>query len=97
MVPADNPASPAQKSGFKTSELFVSIAGLLAVIIPTALKVVPENSIAACILGVVGIVASYVGGRTALKMNGNKQAAMAMASQQQPGLRVPIEMRPPSP
>ena len=91
MDPVNDPASPAQKSGFKTSELFISIAGILAVIVPAALKVVPEGSMMACVLGVLGVVATYVGGRTALKVSGNKQAATLA------GLRVPIELRPPAP
>ena len=91
MDPINDPASTAQKSGFKTSELAVTIAGILAVVIPAAAELVPRDSLMATILGVVGLVAAYVGGRTAVKMSGNKQAA-AVA-----GLRVPIELRPPSP
>jgi hypothetical protein len=90
MDPIHDPASTAQKPGFTSSELFLSIAGILAVVVPAALEVVPPGSLVAVILGVLGIVVPYVTNRTALKMHANKQAAMAVSAQQRPGLRVPM-------
>jgi hypothetical protein len=80
MEPSSDPGSPVQKSGFRTSEFLVTLAGLAAVLIPSLLKIVPEGSQWASILGIVLTVATYVGGRSWAKASGNVAAAHVEAA-----------------
>ena len=57
----------ATKTGFKTTEFFALIAGILATVIPIIMDKVPSGSVWAVILGSLLAVASYISGRSYVK------------------------------
>jgi len=68
------------KPGMKTSEILALVAGLLTVLVPVLLEKIPPDSIWAVILGAVGAVAVYIGGRSWVKAAASKATAIAALS-----------------
>jgi hypothetical protein len=91
MSPENDPASPAQKPGWKTSEFWLSLLAMLLGAL-LASDAIPTDSPTAKALGVVASILGALGyqvTRAAVKASGNKAAAFVAAS----GAPVP----PPSP
>jgi hypothetical protein len=66
--------SPTQ--GMKSSEFLTLIAGLLCAVIPVVLDKVPAESIWAVVLGTTLAAATYIAGRSLVKVSANKAEAI---------------------
>lgn len=80
LLPENDPASPAQKPGWQTSEIVVTVATILTLVVPIILEKIPEGSMWAVVLGMVATAAAYIGGRSMVKASGNKAAALVEAA-----------------
>jgi len=55
------------KSGFKSSEFIILMAGMITAIIPVILRAVNPDSVWAIALGALLAAATYIGGRSYVK------------------------------
>ncbi len=84
VLPENDPASPAQKPGWRSSEFWLSVAAMLigallaADVFPVDSPVVKALGVVASILGALG----YQVSRALVKASGNKAAALVEASRQ---------------
>lgn len=86
MLPENDPASPAQRPGWKTSEFWVSVAAMLIGAL-LASDLFPSDSPTVKVLGVLASVLGALGyqvSRAVVKVSGNKAAAFVEASKQVP-------------
>ena len=85
MDPVLDPGSPAQKPGWKSSELYLSLLPtILGAVMASGL--VADGSVAAKVIGavlaVLGVL-GYTAGRSFVKASGNKAAAFVEATKAQ--------------
>lgn len=84
LAPENDPASPVQKPGMKTTEILALAAALIAAMVPVLLDYIPPDSRWVPILGFILAAATYIGGRSYVKASGNTAAALVEASKQGP-------------
>lgn len=80
ILPANDPGSPAQKSGWKTTELVVAVAAILASVLPVVLDMLPPESKWIGLLTALLAATSYIAGRSFVKASGNKASAFVEAA-----------------
>lgn len=86
MTPEQDPASPVQKPGYKTSEFWLSLLAMLVGAL-VASDAIPTDSTVAKALGVVASILGALGyqvSRAYVKASGNKAAAFVEAAKAAP-------------
>jgi hypothetical protein len=84
LTPEQDPASPVQKPGIKTTELVMAVAAVLAGVLPVVLDMLPPDSKWIGIVGAILAAATYIAGRAHVKATGAKAAALVEAAKAAP-------------